>query len=62
MAVYGYVRVSTAAQVEDGELIEVANLALPQAPGGFSGGEVATGDGGQYLFQVVGRFRHPTLV
>jgi hypothetical protein len=35
-----------AAQVEDGELVKVADLTLSQALGGLGRGEVAAGDGG----------------
>ena len=37
---------SCAARVEDGELVEVADLALPQMLGGLGGGERAAGDRG----------------
>ena len=42
-----------AARVEHGELVQVADFALPQARGGVGGGEVPAGHGGEDSFEVV---------
>jgi hypothetical protein len=42
-----------AAEIEYGELVQVADLAALQALGGRGGGEVAARDGGQGLLEIV---------